>query len=214
MPRWKIAGWCFLLLGMASPGFSQEAPANLVRLGAGATFPVNGTGWITDHLQTSWMATASYDRFLSPHWALEAGGSFQRNPVDTSDSPISDLDLFSDTWGLHAGVRSELFTQDTFHFYTDLGIGFYQSMLYADGTREDSASGWGVPLGLGGEFFLPARLSLGLRLGYLPLFMPKGASFDSLEVQFLIGTFWGKTPGQTSNKTKREPSVPEPRSRF
>ena len=211
MQRWKRAGWCFLLLGMASPGFSQETPANLVRLGAGATFPGNGSGWVTDHLQTTWMATAGYDRFLTPHWALEAGGSWQRNPVDTSDSPISDLDLFSDTWGLHAGVRSDLLTKKTFHLYADLGIGFYQSLLYVNGAQEDSAAGWGVPLGLGGEFFLPARLSLGLRLGYLPLFMSQGASFDSLQVQLQVGTFWGKTQFQTPRKPKREPMVKQPR---
>lgn len=187
-----IAGWCLWSLAAARPGFGQDRPVHLLRLGAGAAFPVNGTGWVTDRLQTGWLVSVGYDYFLHPNWALEVGGSFQRNQVDTEDSPLSDLTLFSDTWGLHAGGRANWPVRNDFHLHADLGVGFYQSLLYAEGHREDSAIGWGLPLGVGAEFFLPRRLCLGLRLGYLPRFMSRGASFDSLSVQVQIGTVWGR----------------------
>ena len=205
--KWMLGAGLILLI-VAGRGLAEETPANLVRLGGGMGFPANGSGWVTDHLQTGYLASLSYDRFLAGRWGLEAGVSYLRNPVDTGGTPISDLNLMVDTLGLHAGLRGDWLTRKKFLLYADAGVGYFQTALYSDSSLEDTATGWGIPLGLGGEVFLPKQFRLGLRVGYLPLFMSKGASFDSLEVQLQVGYCWGRAQPRP---TKPKPRGPSPR---
>jgi hypothetical protein len=206
-------GAVFLVLGISALGLADSTPAkagseavnpaHLVRLGGGVSFPSNGRGWITEHLEMGYLGVASYDRFLAPRWALEAGFSFLSNPVDTSGTQISDKTVLVDNLGVHVGLRGDWLARKQWRLYADLGAGYYRSLLLADGHQEDTANGWGLPVGLGGEVFLPARLSLDLRGGYLPLFMSRGASFNSWQVQLLVGTYWGKVQSRPARPRER-----------
>ena len=205
MKKWTMMGVGVVLLAISARGFAEASPANLVRLGGGVGFPSNGSGWVTDHLQTGYLASLSYDRLVAARWALEGGAMYLRNPVDTSGTPISELNLEVDTLGLYAAVRGDWLARKKFKLYSDIGIGYYQTSLYADGLLEDTATGWGIPYGLGGEFFLPKHFSLDLRVGYLPLFMSQGGSFNSLDVQLLAGYAWGKAQPRLAKPKEREP---------
>ena len=218
MKKLLSLGVDFFLLGISAVGVADstpgkagaaaENPANLVRLGGGVGFPSSGSGWVTDHLQMGYLGVASYDRFVAPRWALEAGFSFLRNPVDTSGTAISDKTLLVDTLGVHGGLRGDWLAKKKLRLYADAGVGYYHSSLYANSRQEDTGNGWGIPLGLGGEVFLPKRISLDLRAGYLPLFMSKGAGFNSWDVQLLVGTYWGTVkphPAKPKEREERDP---------
>ena len=198
-------GASLILLAISARGFAETSPANLVRLGGGVGLPSTGSGWITEHLQTGYAAGLSYDRFIAGRWALEAGASYLRNPVDTSGTPISNLNLNVDTLGLHAGVRGDWLARKKFDLYSDLGVGYYQTSLYSNSRLEDKATGWGIPVGLGTEFLLPKHFSLDLRLGYLPLFMSRGASFNSWDAQTPGRLLLGQAPAAAGQTQRARP---------
>ena len=208
MRKGFVLGWCFCLLLISSPALSEETPANWARLGLAAGFSTGGTGWITDRLEQGWMISATYDRVMTKRWAWETGVSLLRSPVDTEESPLSDQEVFSDTLGLRMSARGKIAASKKISLYGDAGLGFYQSNLLANKTQKDSATGYGTPLGICAEFKFPSRFTLGLRVSYLPLFMQEeGASFNSMTIEILAGTSWGKFQPRTP-KPKDKPQEP------
>jgi outer membrane protein W len=167
------------------PAASEES--HRVAIGGGIAIPSNGTGWITEHLETGLAVDLDYSYKGAKKYGFYINARMLDHDVDVSDTTMEDDSITSTTTGTSAGIKYWFLSKNKLDLYAGAGIGFYNSELKADGSTEDSSSGSGLDLNIGANVNFTSLLFLNARVDYLTLMMGEGASYDDLSVVAGLG---------------------------